>query len=89
MELVWTDYMKYRAALRGFDLIKIEDIVRYSPERYFDTQTERWVVIGHHDKQLVIIAYEIEQDTVTPITIHPTTRQQIRFRIRIRRYTLE
>jgi len=36
--IVWTDYMKYRANLRGFDLAKIEDILRYSTERYFDTQ---------------------------------------------------
>ena len=89
MKLVWTDYMKYRTALRGFDLIEVEDIVRYSPERYFDTQTGRRIVIGHHDEKLVMIAYETEQDTVTPITIHSTTRQQIRFRIRTRRYTLE
>ena len=89
MELVWTDYMKYRAALRGFDLVKIEDIVRYSAERYFDTQTGRQVVIGHHDQKLVMIAYEADQASITPITIHTTTRQQIRFRIRTRRYTLE
>ena len=50
MEFVWADYMKYRAALRGFDLTTIEDIVRYSTERYFDTETSRWVVIGHHAK---------------------------------------
>ena len=89
MELVWTDYMKYRSALRGFDLVKIEDIVRYSAERYFDTQTGRRVVIGHHDQKLVMIAYESGQALITPITIHTTTRQQIRFRIRTRRYTLE
>ena len=81
--------MKYRAALRGFDLVKIEDIVRYSAERYFDTQTGRQVVIGHHDGKLVMIAYEADQISITPITIHTTTRQQIRFRIRTRRYTLE
>ena len=81
--------MKYRATLRGFDLIKVEDIVRYSPERYFDTQTGRWVVIGHHNKKLVMIAYEAKQASITPITIHITTRQQIRFRIRTGRYTLE
>lgn len=89
MEFVWTDYMKYRAALRGFDLVKIEDIVRYSAERYFDTRTERRVVIGHHDQKLVMIAYEAKQASITPITIHITTRQQIRFRIRTGRYTLE
>ena len=89
MEFVWTDYMKYRAVLRGFDLTKIEDIVRYSTERYFDTETDRWVVIGPHGTKLVMIAYETDQISFTPITVHTTTRQQIRFRIRTRRYTLE
>lgn len=36
---VFTDYLKFRAGLRGFDLIKIEDILRYSQERYFDVET--------------------------------------------------
>ena len=86
---VWTNYMKYKARLRGFDLAKIEVIVRYSTERYLDIETERWVAIGHHDNQLVVIPYEVYQDSVTPITIHTTTRQQIRFRIRTGRYTVE
>ena len=81
--------MKYKARLRGFDLVKIEAIVRYSTERYLDTETGRWVAIGHHDNQLVVIPYEVCQDSVTPITIHTTTRQQIRFRVTTGRYTLE
>jgi len=32
--VVWTEYMKYRARLRGFDLARVEEIVRYSSERY-------------------------------------------------------
>jgi len=39
--IVWTDYMKYRAGLRGFELSKIENILRHSGERYFDTTTQR------------------------------------------------
>ncbi len=89
MQLVWTDYMKYRVALRGFDRAKIENIVRYSTEHYFDTETGRRVVIGNHDQKLVMIAYESDETSITPITIHATTRRQIRFRIRTRRYTLE
>ena len=87
--IVWTDYMKYRARLRGFDLAKIENIVRYSPERYFDTATGRRVVVGRHDDTLVMISYEAEEDSITPITIHATTRQQIRFRIRTGRFANE
>ena len=89
MRFVWTDYIKYRAELRGFDLARIEDIVRYPGERYFDTETGRQIVIGRHDRILVLIPYEMDQDSVTPITIHAITHQQIRFRIRTGRYTLE
>ncbi len=32
--VVITDYLKYRAELRGFDIKLIEDIVRYSQLQY-------------------------------------------------------
>lgn len=63
--IVWTEYMKYRARLRGFDLVKIED------------------------KVLVMIPYETDEDSITPITIHITTRQQINFRLKTGRFTYE
>ena len=78
--------MKYRAKLRGFDLAKIEDIMRYSTERYFDTITQRMLVVGRHDDRLVLIPYEKKGNEVTPITIHTTTRQQINFRIKAGRF---
>ncbi|RLB34666.1 MAG: hypothetical protein DRH12_17250 [Deltaproteobacteria bacterium] len=78
--------MKYRAKLRGFDLAKIEDIMRYSTERYFDTITQRMLVVGRHDDRLVLIPYEKKGNEVTPITIHTTTRQQINFRLKAGRF---
>jgi hypothetical protein len=87
--IYWTDYLKYRAALRGFELEKLEAIIRHSTERYFDTETERRIVVGRHDLQLVIIAYDIENDTMIPVTVHTVTRQQIRFRLNTRRLTHE
>jgi len=39
LKIVWSGYMKYRTELRGFDFRKIEDVLRYSKERYFDTIT--------------------------------------------------
>ena len=89
MRVGWTSYIKYKARLRGFNLARIEEIVKHSVERYFDTETGRRVVIGHHDGILVVVPYEANQDLITPITIHATTRQQIRFRIQSGRYTLE
>ena len=84
--ITWTNYMKYRDKLRGFDLAKIEDIMRYSTERYFDTITQRMIVVGRHDDRLVLIPYEKKGNEVTPITIHTTTRQQINFRLKAGRF---
>lgn len=82
MIVVWTDYMKYKVKLRGFDLAVVENIVRSSSERYSDTVTGRRVAVGYHDNKLVMIPYETDAISITPVTIHVTTRQQINFRIR-------
>lgn len=87
-EVLWTNYLQYKATLRGFDLPTLEHIVRRSSERYFDTDTGRSVVIGRHDQQLVMIPYEVEDNTITPVTVQVTTRQQIRFRLQTGRFTL-
>ncbi len=84
--VIWTDYLKHRARLRGFDLTVIEQIVRFSEERYFDSTTQRRVAIGRHGNLLVLVAYEQEGETLTPITLHATTRQQIAFRLRTGRF---
>jgi len=97
VEIVWTDYMEYRARLRGFDLAKIEQIVRYSGERYVDTVTGRLITVGRIDDLLVMIPCDTEQGsimvgdcpTITPVTIHATTRQQINFRLKTRRFINE
>ncbi|MBC8230761.1 hypothetical protein H8E77_14525 [bacterium] len=89
MTIVWTDYLKYKARLRGFDLTKIENIARYSPERYSDTVTGRRIAVGRHDNKLVMIPYEADEDSITPVTIHVITRQQINFRIRTGRFIHE
>jgi hypothetical protein len=85
--IVWSDYIKYRAKLRRFSLEKIEEILRYSSERYFDNGTHRMVVVGKHDNRLVIIPYDKDDDTIVPVTIHTIARQQIRFRLRSGRFT--
>jgi hypothetical protein len=89
IEIVWTDYMKYRARLRGFDLAKIEHIVRYSGERYFDTMTGCLIAVGRVDDLLVMIPCDTGQGSMTPVTVHATTRQQINFRLKTGRFTNE
>ena len=87
--IVWTEYLKYRAALRGFELAKLERIIRHSGERYSDTETRRTIVVGRHHEQLVIIPYEMDEDTIIPVTVHAITRQQIRFRLQTGRFINE
>ena len=87
--IVWSEYMKYRIDLRGYDLMTVEQILRYSSERYVDTATGRVVAIGRHEKLLVMIPYELKRRTLTPVTIHATSRQQINSRVKSGRFKNE
>lgn len=88
--IIWTDYFKYRVELRGFSLSAVEQIIRYGTERYYDTATDRLVVVGKDANIMVMIPHEIdEDDTVTPVTIHATSRQQINYRIKSGRFQNE
>jgi len=79
--IIWTDYLAYRMSVRGYQKDKIEHIIRFSSERYFDTETRRFVMIGKHGKKEVILPYDKKGKNIIPVTIHAITRQQIRFRI--------
>ncbi len=81
-KLFWTDYLKYKLELRGFELLIIESIVKHSNERYFDTSSQRSIVIGKHNTRLVMIPYEINAKIITPVTVHATNRQQINYRLK-------
>ena len=87
--IVWTEYMKYRLSLRGYDLGTVEHILRYSSERYTDTVSGRMVAIGRHEELLVMIPYEQKGGTVTPVTIHAMSRQQINPRLKSGRFKNE
>lgn len=89
MNIAWTEYLKYRATLRGFDLKEIEQILKSSKERYIDTATNRRVAVGRCGKTLVLIPYEMSEGVLTPITIHASARQQIEFRVKAGRFVHE
>jgi uncharacterized DUF497 family protein len=88
-KIIWSEYLQYRANLRKFDLEQIEEILRFSSERYYDTETDRLIAVGKHHDTLVIIPYEINGDSIQPITIHATTRQQIKFRLKTGRFIIQ
>lgn len=87
--IVWSEYMKYRLNVRGYAFTMVEQSLRYSSERYVDTVTGRMVAIGRHEKLLVMIPYELKGHTLTPVTIHATSRQQINSRIKSGRFKNE
>jgi hypothetical protein len=71
----FADYLKYGAGLRGFDLIQTENILRYSQERYFDSETHRLLVVGEQGYKGLMIPYKESETEITPVTIHATIRQ--------------
>lgn len=87
--IIWTEYLQYRATVRGVELEQLEEILRHSSERYFDTETGRTIAGGRHNNQLVIIPYDADENTITPITVHTIARQQIRFRLQTGRFSHE
>ena len=88
-EIIWTEYLKYRAKLRGYETSLLEEVIRYSTERYIDSSTGRNVVVGKHDNRLVMIPYECDENRITPVTVHATSRQQIKFRLKTGRFAHE
>jgi hypothetical protein len=87
--IVWTEYLKHRARVRDYDLGLIEHVVRHSTERYYDTATLRSLAVGKHDKRLIVVPYDSDDDSVTPVTVHAVSRTQIEYRIKVGRFIHE
>ena len=84
--IIWNDYFRFRAELRGFDLAEVERILRFGEERYLDVVTGRLVVVGKHGELLVMIPYDTTGSDIVPVTVHATTRQQVSFRLKSGRF---
>jgi hypothetical protein len=80
-QVVFTEYFRFRAELRSYSLAVIERLLRESPERYFDTESRRHIVVGRHDERLVMVAYERDGLSVRAVTVHAVSRQQVRLRV--------
>jgi hypothetical protein len=84
--IVWTEYMQYRFRLRGYHPAVIEKILRYSSERYADTQTGRTIAVGRHENLLVMVPYEVKGNEIIPVTVHATDKKQIAARMKSGRF---
>lgn len=89
MIINWNNtHFVYQVNQRVIDLEKVENTLRFSTEKYFDNNTGRYVKIGGNKREgLLLVSYEIELDeSVTPITVHQTDREQINHRLNEGRY---
>lgn len=87
--IIWTDYLRYRAELRGFDLEEVEKVLRFSTERYLDRTTGRRIIVGRHGDSLVLVPFDVVGEDLVPVTVHRTSRQQIHARLKSGRYIHE
>jgi hypothetical protein len=53
-KIYFTEYMNYRVNQRKYDLIQINEILKYSSERYIDCETGRKIAVGNHHEKLVL-----------------------------------
>ena len=54
-----------------------------------DTATGRAIAIGRCGALFVMVPFEQDDDRITPVTIHTTSRQQINFRVKTGRFAHE
>ena len=88
MRLNFTNqYFLYRVQTREYDLDKIASVLRTSSEVYSDSSTGRDIRVGRHDRSLIMIAYDVEQDgSITPVTVYETSRKQIKYYLKTERF---
>lgn len=89
LRVEWSEYVIYKMRLRSFKLEAVEQVLRHSSERYTDTATGRRVVVGRHDRQLIVVPYEVDEDRLLPVTVHAVTRKQIANRVKSGRFIHE
>lgn len=82
MRIVWTAYMKYKSKLRGFNLLQIEDVINSSSERYLDTITGRRVIVGKYESKLILIPYEMDENSVINCPHHDASTNQFSYKNR-------
>jgi hypothetical protein len=86
----YSQHLKFRLRVRRIPEELPERIYRQAQERYFDNHTGRHIAIlsatYHNRRRLMMIAYDEFDDRIEIVTVHPIKRQQIRGRLRSRRW---
>jgi len=80
VRLTCSEHLKYRLSLRNIEYGLPERIFRESVERFFDEETRHLIATMEvelfNKKREVMVAYTIEEETVTLLTIHPLKQGQ-------------
>ena len=87
-EVRYTDHLKRRIILRGYDDSLPQQIFEQSIELYIDTQTSNHIAVVEimirGEMRLMTISYDEFPTRI--VTIHPIKRNQINNRIKLRRW---
>ncbi|MBI2334487.1 hypothetical protein HYU96_01680 [Candidatus Daviesbacteria bacterium] len=90
MKIILKPHLKIRLQQRLIPQDYPKKILSDPEENYFDTLTNRKIAIKtlrYYGKlRLMAVAYDIIEDTIEAITIHPVTEQEINNKLQRRRW---
>lgn len=64
----------------------IAAVGRFASERYFGTNHSRLVGVGRFGRLLLLVPYEEDDQSITPVTVHTITRQQMTWQLQEGRF---
>jgi uncharacterized protein YuzE len=75
--VIWTDYLQYRARLRGFNLSTIEQIVRFSAERYWEIRSMIKPQLTYFGQEDILHLAIVESPEMSSIEISPNITAEL------------
>ena len=79
-KIIYSNHLRNRLILRKIDDSIPKIILENPDEKYFDTETNNFIVIKKSDyfgkKRDIMIVYDEQNDTIKIITIHPLKQAQ-------------
>ena len=93
MKLKFTDHLKKRLSERKIPLEIIQEIFRNKGELYYDNLRKHQIMVSkvtyRNKLRKMLVAYDIIKRVVEVITLHPITDEEIKQRLKIKRWSYE
>ncbi|MBI2355651.1 MAG: hypothetical protein HYV13_00405 [Candidatus Doudnabacteria bacterium] len=90
--IIYSPHLEFRLKLRQIPKSLVKRIFRTSSERYFDTLTRKYIVVSQvkykNQMREMAVIYEMHENQVVLITIHPLKFSQKLNRIKSERWQI-